>query len=97
LGRPPKNEGPWWVLKPVAYHLKLLAEKGFLVFKDVGGGFGEEDEYIGVNLTNLGHDALEKVIGDDSKWNRFKEAAFRTGKKITIDLLLEWLKGELPT
>jgi len=78
----------------IAYHLRLLVDGGLIEVKDVAGGFQQEDEYIGINLTWDGQDFLN-AARDDSLWKKAKEAVINSGVGFTVQSLLAWLKAQV--
>jgi len=78
----------------IAYHLRLLVDGGLIEAKDVAGGFQQEDEYIGINLTWNGQDFLN-AARDDSLWKKAKESVIDSGVGFTVQSLLAWLKAQL--
>ncbi len=78
----------------IAYHLRLLVDGGLIEVKEVAGGFQQEDEYIGINLTWDGQDFIN-VARDDSLWKEAKEAVINSGVGFTVQSLLAWLKAQV--
>jgi hypothetical protein len=78
----------------IAYHLRLLVDGGLIEAKDVAGGFQQEDEYIGINLTWNGQDFLN-AARDDSLWKKAKESIIDSGVGFTVQSLLAWLKAQV--
>ncbi|SPD76372.1 conserved hypothetical protein [uncultured Desulfobacterium sp.] len=78
----------------IAYHLRLLVDSGLIEVKDVAGGFQQEDEYIGINLTWNGQDFLN-AARDDSLWKKAKESVIDSGVGFTVQSLLAWLKAQV--
>jgi len=76
----------------VSYHIKILADAGWIKAEPVVEFGTEFDEYRRINLTNIGHDVLDKM-NEDNKWDKFKGFLATTGKTFSLDLLLEYAKG----
>lgn len=88
----PEIEG--FTEEQIGYHVHLLGQAGLAKTVETSEFRAKSPSAAIMELTDKGHDFID-ATRKSATWAKTKEVIIDKGPGFTLDLLLEWLKGDL--